>query len=218
MAEHRPTGRSRGRPRTTAGRTREIETRARAVWGQEWAPAALDICEQVAGGASLTKACSKYTSIDPPLFLRWVEEQPVLRKEWDRAKLSRAAGLFEEIAELAHELREIGTAVEGLDEKRRAFVEAADLFKWAAGKLDPQSFGDRAQPGSGIAIHINTSLPLAADALDDGSGSFTVRVGPDPAPETRTTKGSGATPVKSAADPETETEWQDYAPETEPAP
>lgn len=197
----RPTGRPRGRPPSTAS--------DRDFWNAQWGKAAVEICEAVAGGSGLGDACAKYREITPPMFLRWVEQHPAqLKLPWDRAKAARAASMFEGIIGLADEIEKLAKTAKDHGTKRQCLVEAAKIKLWGAARLDPASYGDRAQPGSGVAIQINTTLPLdPADLVDDGSGTFTIKVAQGSAPDARDDEERGAMPVKSLGDPST-AEWE----------
>lgn len=125
---------------------------------------AAQILEHVADGYTLKEACTKLpVYVSPQQFKRWVLAHNSLRKIWETAKNMRASALFDHANELA---RRLETTVYGPGDasKVNALRTAIETYKWSAGKLSPQEFGDKTPNMPTIAIQINTGLDLGAGA------------------------------------------------------
>lgn len=102
-------------------------------------------------GASLRAACVK---IDFPrkTFERWLESDPELCAQYERARANRSDKIFEEMLMIADTplIGKIETTKEwGVEEKTADMIEhrrlQVETRKWMLGKMAPKKYGDRVE-------------------------------------------------------------------------
>jgi hypothetical protein len=121
------------------------------------------ICARIAEGETLSAICKGADMPDRGTFRRWVIKDPELRVRYDAARELKATSLFDEALDIARNL----TEGENDSTTVRAKQVAIDTLKWAAGKLNPREYGERAT-GGGVAVIINTTINLGL--ADRGNG------------------------------------------------
>jgi len=129
---------------------------------------AVAICEQVADGQTLKAICEAPGMPNRSTFRSWVIRNPDLRKAYEAARELQAHSLYDEAMGLTRIL-EAGKDPDGseLNNNRvNALRVALEQLRWAAGKLAPQAYGDKANPNGVIAIQINTPLNLGRASQD----------------------------------------------------
>jgi terminase small subunit-like protein len=102
------------------------------------------ICEHIASGQSLRAACKSDALPDKSTFLRWMEEDVELRRQYMRARELQADFFVDEIVEIS----------DTEDDPARARVRI-DSRKWVAGKQAPKKYSER------LGIDSNTTLNLS---------------------------------------------------------
>ena len=121
----------------------------------------------VSDGLSLRKACLK-TGLDPARFLRAVDADPELAKQYDRARATMIERLADEVMELADApvaKLDNGATDPGLVRHRQLQV---DTRKWFLSKLAPKIYGDRLDVSvSDTRISISGALQAAQARLVD---------------------------------------------------
>lgn len=154
---------------------------------------AISVCERIALGETLTGICKEPGMPDRGTFRSWVLRDENLRRAYDAARELKAASLFDEALDIARDLKN-GTYDNA---KVRALQVAIDTLKWAAGKLNPREYGDKAPPTPIMAVVIRTSLDLGdagrglAPALGENLYSLKATL-PLPAPAPAQTAEDGA--------------------------
>lgn len=121
---------------------------------------ALEMCEQIAEGATLKGLCEgnpdKYPSRST--FNRWVVQYPELSRAYAAARELSAHSFEEEALDIARTL-----AAEGRDftsTKVRAFDTAIGQLRWSASRRNPKTYSERGSVQITVPIQINTSLDL----------------------------------------------------------
>ena len=129
---------------------------------------------RVARGQTLTQICAEPSMPSLDTWRGWVLRYPDLRDAYESAKRMKAAVLFDEALDLVRWLKNqrflAGDAVD-VNAKRVALQG----LQTAAGKLDPQQFGDRSLTVPSLTIQINTNLDLGAgprEELSSGDGAM----------------------------------------------
>lgn len=89
-------------------------------------------------------------------WLRWQVAVPGLAEMNRRAKKIAAQALFEKVLRIAASLQAGGLTVADSG----SLAKAAEIYKWAAAKLNPFEFAERASPTPAVAVQINTTLNL----------------------------------------------------------
>jgi hypothetical protein len=121
----------------------------------------------VSEGLSLRKACIK-TGLDPARFLRAVDADPELAKQYARARQALLDKMADEILELADApvpVLDNGATDNALVRQRQLQV---DTRKWFLSKLAPKIYGDRLDVSvSDTRISISGALQAAQSRLVD---------------------------------------------------
>ena len=109
------------------------------------------VFELIDEGKSLRQACSE-VGFPRKTVEGWVESDPDLSAQYERARANRADKLFEEILSIAdtvqvgtvETLKEWGVEVKTADmiEHRRLQIDAR---KWVLGKMAPKKYGDKVE-------------------------------------------------------------------------
>lgn len=109
------------------------------------------LLEQLADGASLVKAC-KEIDIGPATVFRWLDECPLFREKYAKARETQAEKFADEIVAIADEaeVTSVVTPDGVVDFKLDATAVArnrlrVDARKWVASKLLPKKYGDKVQ-------------------------------------------------------------------------
>lgn len=124
---------------------------------------ALLICERVANGETLSAVCREPGMPAKTTFKGWVLRVPELAEVWRAARHYKADSLFDEAMDIARMLRN-GRYGPGDSSQVNALRTAIETLKWAAGKLNPQEYGEKALSGPAIQVVIQTSLDLGNHA------------------------------------------------------
>lgn len=120
---------------------------------------AMEICERIAGGETLSSICASDGMPSAVSFRRWALAREELSTALAAARQLKADALFDEALDLARELvRNHGTA-----QKVRAYDVAMSQLRWSAGKLDPQRFSERSSVSFVVPIQILTTLDLGQE-------------------------------------------------------
>lgn len=97
------------------------------------------ICECLAGGMSLRKACERVEGSKVPTVLLWVDSRPEFAEQYTRA---RSVGY----ALLADEILEISTAPSHTEDTAVCVARSrleVDSRKWMLSKMLPKVYGDK---------------------------------------------------------------------------
>lgn len=131
------------------------------------------IITEFAEGKTLRAAC-ELLGHTPPTFHEWMLAHAELRDLWETARRIKATSLVDLAQSLADRL-DTNSANYGAGDasKVNALRTAIETYKWIAGKLNPQDYGDKSLVLPHIAIQIVTPLDLGKNddepRLEDGS-------------------------------------------------
>lgn len=114
------------------------------------------IIHRVASGETLTAICRDPGMPHPTTFRKWVIENEGLHDAWLKAKELRAHAIFDEMIDIAREIRE-GTPTAVAVNAARLTVET---LRHAAARLNPKEYGERVEKNTVVPIQIITSLDL----------------------------------------------------------
>lgn len=123
---------------------------------------ALEICELVAGGATLRQILAPgegFVSTDT--FRRWRLQQPELARAYHEARVISSFEFEEESIDMLREIR----ANPGSAQRVRAFDVAMNHLRWVAARRNPQTFSEKAAIKITVPIQINTNLDLGEPSL-----------------------------------------------------
>src|SRR5262245_17453262 len=95
--------------------------------------AAQELCEWIAGGGSLRNWCERPGNPDQRTVRRWLREREEFRLQYARAREDQADAFVDQIVNIADSAQDANLA--------RVQIDAR---KWAAGKLRPKVYGDKA--------------------------------------------------------------------------
>jgi hypothetical protein len=108
---------------------------------------AATICDQLASGKSLRQICASPDMPDRRTVGRWVVQHPEFREQYEAARLFWADELFEEIADLSAQARNIAEDAETRGFNSHAAVgalrEEIRAKMWVCARLRPEKYGDR---------------------------------------------------------------------------
>lgn len=113
----------------------------------------LSIARRVATGEFVTKIL-KELQIEPFDFYKSLDSDPELSNSYERARQARTEGLVDEIIEI----------VDTEPDSQRA-RNRADARKWMAGKLIPQTYGDRVDVNVAGVIDLRAAITEAGARL-----------------------------------------------------
>lgn len=100
------------------------------------------ICDKVAEGKSLRKACRELDAV-APTFLLWCSERPLLAEQYARARGTGADIGFEELADLQEE-EPVKDATGKIDSGWVAWKRLQiDTKKWELSKKAPKKYGEK---------------------------------------------------------------------------
>jgi hypothetical protein len=97
---------------------------------------ASDICALLADGESLRKVCERPEMPNKATVFRWLAEHEQFRDQYRVATETRADAIFEEMFDIADEVKEDAAAVS----KARLRV---DTRKWALSRMNPKKYGEK---------------------------------------------------------------------------
>lgn len=138
------------------------------------ATAGASICEAVAGGASLRKACA-VAGIGIATARRWMEQRPDFGQMYARACEKRQSLMEERIQELYEMAHDVAKDDVNPNAKIQAVKLELDGIKWQLSKLQPARYGEKQQievSGKGcepvrVASELNELTPEAQETLLD---------------------------------------------------
>jgi Bacteriophage Sf6, terminase small subunit-like len=137
---------------------------------------ALEICEHVAGGATLTGKAgicnrgNKWGFCSADTFRRWLVNEPDMRKAYRAAREYSAHMLEEEALDMAREIR----SDPGNAQRVRAFDVAMNQLRWSAGKRNPREYSERGSLTFTVPIQIVTPLNLGQEGATDSAAEQSV--------------------------------------------
>lgn len=143
-------------------------------------PVMMEIIERVANGETLTAICKSDGMPTPVTFRRWIVNNPTLQAAWNTAKELRAHAYFDRVVDIAVRLEQGGWGKDA-SAMVRALTEAMNSLKWAAGRLSPQNYGERAPVMPVVPMIIKTTLNLGQDGAvkvtshDDRPGEYRLK-------------------------------------------
>ena len=125
-----------------------------------------EILDQVSAGRSLEAVCRDEGMPTPTEFRRWVRQSPELRVAWLEARREYAHSLFDQMADLAEELRT--RAFERDDNATVTAKRAAlDALKHITARLAPADYAEPKSQNQGVSVTVVTSLPLGPNSLPE---------------------------------------------------
>lgn len=104
------------------------------------------LCERIAEGQSLRKACKSSDMPGTSSVFRWLADDEKLREQYARARDAQADNLFEDCLDIADDASPEEVA------KARLRI---DTRKWMAGKLRPKRYGDKLELDGQVGVTIN---------------------------------------------------------------
>lgn len=135
-----------GRPSNEEARERRIAT----------------ILERVSNGDDLGTVCQEL-KMAPATFRGWCRESKELDQEWQLARKEYAHSLFDKIAELSAILsrgKDVASGEPLSAAQVNGLKAAIDGYKHVAARLNPAQYGEQKAGQQGVAVFINTSLPI----------------------------------------------------------
>lgn len=142
---------------------------------------ALTICEELAGGKTVTEICEMPGMPSRNTVYKWLSVYPKFYDAFERAKEISAQSLEEEALTLA---RNLTGPNDFTGVKVSAYNVAMTQLRWSAARRDPNRYGQKMNSTSVVPIQITTTLNLGQDgkpASDAVSSVYTVTVGVPPA-------------------------------------
>jgi hypothetical protein len=115
------------------------------------------ILDRVSNGEDLGTVCGSL-GMSPSTFRGWCRSSQVLDQAWQLARREYAHSLFDRIAELAAKLA--SNAMEMSAAEVNAMKAAIDGYKHVAARLNPAQYGEQKAGQQGVAVFINTTLPI----------------------------------------------------------
>lgn len=128
------------------------------------ADVALQVCEQIALGATLAETCSKeHAGKFPALitFLRWMLLHPWVKQAYDAALELRAYSFEDEALAAAREARNAHK------DKVPGVRTLLEQLRWSAERGNPKQFAPRGVTNTVVPIQITTSLNLGQPGAED---------------------------------------------------
>lgn len=119
---------------------------------------ALQICERIAEGETLSEICRDENMPARSTFNRWVVQHPDLSRAYAAARELSAYAMEEEALDIARTL-----AAEGRDftsTKIRAYDTSLSQLRWSSSRRNPKVYSERGSVQITVPIQINTSLDL----------------------------------------------------------
>lgn len=121
-----------------------------------------EILERVADGESLRSICGLDHMPSTSMVFRWLTSNPGFRDRYAQARSAQADAKFEQISDISERV------LRGEVDPHAGRV-AIDAYKWQAGKLRPQVYGDRIEhvvrPGSPDQLSDAELARIAAPAM-----------------------------------------------------
>ena len=114
------------------------------------------ICEQIAEGQSLRSICAEDGMPAKSTVFRLLASDAEFRDQYARAREAQADHMFDEIMEIADD------ATEDVNRSRLK----VDARKWAAGKLRPKVYGEKAEVALTGEIGVRTIERRIIDPAD----------------------------------------------------
>ncbi|NBM04344.1 ubiquitin carboxyl-hydrolase [Proteus sp. G2671] len=125
-----------------------------------------DVCALIADGESLRTVCKRPGMPNTTKVMRWLREYPDFREQYAKAMESRADAVFEELFDIADDVKEEPAAVA----KARLRI---DTRKWALARMSPKKYGDKVTQDidlkSSDGSMSPTKIVLVAGGSNDGS-------------------------------------------------
>ena len=123
------------------------------------------ICERLAAGESLRKAC--VDGPDPSTILRWTEDNDAFAQQYARARSAGYSLLADELVEIADDsTNDTYTDEDGNVRTNQEVVARSrlrvDTRKWMLSKMLPKVYGDKLELGGSLTVK-----KQAADMSDD---------------------------------------------------
>lgn len=97
---------------------------------------AADICALLANGESLRKVCERPGMPNKATVFRWLAVHEEFRDQYAKAAETRADAIFEEMFDIADDVKEEAAAVA----KARLRI---DTRKWSLARMNPKKYGDK---------------------------------------------------------------------------
>lgn len=129
---------------------------------------ALEVCELVADGETLTAICQRDGMPSKPTFHRWVIQYPEVARAYAAAREMSAYALEEDALVLGrHLIDHPGNA-----QRVRAFDLLMNQLRWSAARRNPRVFSERGAVQITVPIQINTDLDLGAGVGEENTREY----------------------------------------------
>ena len=126
----------------------------------------LEICDAIAEGRTLRSVCGREDMPSTHQVRYFVETNADARRAYDMARIFQAHNFFDEVVDNSRAAVDAESAVEVA-----GFRAALEGLKWAAERLAPGVYGQRASPSGLIELHIHTDLDLGSANTIEGEAT-----------------------------------------------
>ncbi len=130
---------------------------------------ALQICEKIAEGMTLSAICEQEGMPHRQTFNRWVVNNPDLTRAYSAARELSSYAMEEEALDLARAIR---TLPEISSQLVRAYDIGMNQLRWSAMRRNPQVFSEKAAIKITVPIQINTGLDLGGTSASGGTKDY----------------------------------------------
>lgn len=120
------------------------------------------ICTLISTSHKSLRTISKEVGVDVSNILRWINDNPIFREQYARAKEEQADFLVEQMLDISEHTEEDHTPFTGANVIQRDRLRV-ETRKWIASKLKPKKYGEKLDIEQTI---INTP-PLFPDVSPD---------------------------------------------------
>ena len=107
------------------------------------------LCEALAMGSSMVKACSEEGMPSPRTVYKWIREKEGFLQNYEKAKEDQADLFAEEVVEISDNAQGDYIAVEGVPQLVSENIQRSrlrvDARKWTASKFKTKRYGDKIQ-------------------------------------------------------------------------
>lgn len=118
------------------------------------------ICRMVAEGKTLRAICREKGMPSADTIRNWVLAFPAFRELYSEARVMQSHALFDEIIDHSQGLINMDAREDGRIYKDREAAVAIRALQWAAGRLNPGTYGEHIPASVATSVTIKTSLDV----------------------------------------------------------
>ena len=137
----------------------------------------IDICQRIAAGQTLRQIANVKGMPYVDTIRNWVLAFSDFREMYSAARIQQSHALFDEVIDHSHGMIDTAAREDGRIYKDRESAVAIRALQWAAGRLNPGTYGEHIPASVATSVSIHTTLDVnskEAEPVVGGKTTYTI--------------------------------------------